>query len=351
MSKTISVIIPAYNAEQYLAKTLDSILAQTFPDLEIIVVNDASTDSTSAVIEHYTALDDRIRVLHKTKNEGVSFARNDALELASGTYLLFVDSDDWIDPDTCAQALAAMEAHDTDLVMWSYIREVRGASYPKRIFDGSRVFDEADVQENLYRRMAGAYGEELAQPENADALCTIWGKLYRRELIEQNGIRFPDIRKTGTYEDGLFNLEVMAHVKKAVFLDAYYYHYRRGQDTSLTTAYKADLPQKWKNMFRLIREHIQRNDLGEEFSQALSNRIALSVVSLGINEAENPAGGAAVIRGLRKILRDETYCSAIRALDIRPMPIHWKAFFLCARFGCAWGLYLLLLVIQKIRGR
>lgn len=351
MNKKISVIIPAYNAEHFLSKTLDSVLAQTHLDLEVIVVNDASSDGTAVLLDRYAALDHRIRVVHKTKNEHVSCARNDALDLATGDYLLFVDSDDWIEPETCERALSTLEAYDADLVMWSYVREVGEDSRPKRIFDGEQIFDADAVREKLYRRMVGAYGEELAHPENADALCTIWGKLYRRELIEKNHTRFPDIRKTGTYEDGLFNLEVLRHVRKAVYLDEYFYHYRRSLDHSLSTYYKADLPQKWKYLFGLIRQHIHEHELDDTFSQALSNRIALSVISLGINEAENPAGAAAVVRGLRRILQDEEYRSAIHRLDLSPMPIHWKAYFTCARWGWAWGLYELLLVIQKIRGR
>lgn len=351
MSDLISVIIPAYNAEAFLNKTLDSVCAQTYRDLEIIVVNDASTDGTAAVIDRCAAMDSRIRVVHKQINEGVSYARNDALDLASGEYLLFVDGDDWIDPETCQRAMDSMAQHGADLVMWSYIREVGGESRPKQIFDNDRIFGADEVREQLYRRMAGACGKELARPENADALCTVWGKLYRRDLIERHHIRFPDIRKTGTFEDGLFNLEALAHVKKAVFLDEYFYHYRRSLAGSLSTVYKADLPQRWKYLFSLIRTHIQQNGLGPDFSQALSNRIALSLISLGINEAENPNGTRAVVRGLKHLIRDEEYRSALRNLDLSPMPIHWKGYFLCAKLGCAWGLYGLLLVIQKIRGR
>ena len=177
-----------------MEKTLDSVLAQTFRELEIIEVNDASTDGTAAIIDRYATQDPRIRVLHKAKNEGVSWARNHALELATGEYLMFVDSDDWIEPDTCARALDALTEHRADLVMWSYIREVGSESRPKRIFDGDRIFDADAVREKLYLRMVGASAQELSQPENADALCTIWGKLYRRDLIEQHQIRFPDIR-------------------------------------------------------------------------------------------------------------------------------------------------------------
>ena len=351
MKATISVIIPVYNMEAFLAQCLDSVLAQTHRELEVLVVNDASTDATAELLDRYAARDPRVRAIHKTKNEGVSFARNDALALASGNYLLFVDGDDWIEPDTCRRALAAQEAHCADLVMWSYIREVGAYSHPKRIFDGDRVFGADEVREQLYRRMAGASREELRQPENADALCTVWGKLYRRALIERHHIRFPDIRKTGTYEDGLFNLEVMAHVKKAVFLEEYFYHYRRSLDGSLSTVYQPDLPRKWCHMFDLIRAHIREHALGADFSQALSNRIALSMIPLGINETESRRAPGSVAGSLRRLLREEPYRSALRQLDLGPMPIHWKAYFTCARLGWAWGLYALLLVIQKIRGR
>ncbi len=351
MNQTISIIVPAYNAAKYLNKSLESILCQTWSNLEIIVVDDASSDQTASIISSFAEKDPRIRFLHKETNEGVSFARNDALDLATGEYLMFVDGDDWIEPETCRKALDAIVTHGADMVMWSYIREMGSESRPKRIFDQDQVFEATEVREKLYRKMVGAYGQELSQPENADALCTVWGKLYRRSLIETNSIRFPDIRKIGTYEDGLFNLEVLRHVRKAVFLNDHLYHYRRGQDASLTTAYNPKMPGLWKNLFSLIRQHLEWHDLDETFHQALSNRIALSLIPLGINEAENKAGPAAVIRGLRTIIRDPEYRAALGKLDFSRLPIHWRLYFTCARLNCAEGVYLLLLVIQKIRGR
>lgn len=351
MDTKISVIVPVYNGEAYLAQSLESILRQTWSDLEIIIVDDASTDQTPSVIRAFARKDPRIRFLCKEKNEGVSFARNDALELATGEYLMFVDGDDWIDPETCEEALRAIRQHHADVVMWSYIREGANDSRPKHIFPEDRLFDRQAVHDRLYRRMVGASAEELSQPENADALCTVWGKLYRRELVEQHRIRFHDIRQTGTYEDGLFNLEVFRHVERAFFLNRHFYHYRRGQDQSLTTAYNPRMPLLWKNMFTLIRQHLEQHQADESFYLALNNRIALSLIPLGINEAENKKGPAAVIRGLRNIIRDRDYRSALKTLDFSRLPIHWKLYFSCARVSSAAGLYCLLLVIQKIRGR
>lgn len=351
MGPKVSIIIPAYNAAKHLANSLESVLCQSWSNLEIIVVDDASSDNTASIIRAYADLDPRIRFICKQTNEGVSLARNDALALATGEYLMFVDGDDWIEPGTCTHAIQAIQQYQADVVMWSYIREGQNESRPKIIFGEDRVFDEQAVRNQLYRRMVGASSEELSQPENADALCTVWGKLYRRELVEQNHIRFYDIRKTGTYEDGLFNLEVLRHVRKAVFLNAHLYHYRRGQDQSLSTAYNPKMPFLWKNLFHLIRQHLDQYHLDESFYQALNNRIALSLIPLGINEAENHDGTTAVIQGLQRLIRDPEYRTALKTLDFSCLPIHWRIFFTCAKLNCAVGLYALLLVIQKIRGR
>lgn len=351
MKPKISIIVPVYNAETYIGQSLDSLLNQNYDNLEIIVVDDASIDGSLSVISRYAQADPRIIIISKKHNEGVSLARNAALERVTGDYVLFVDGDDWIEPNTCLVAVETAEQHNADVVMWSYIREIGIESRPKQIFTENRVFDDNNVREQLYRRMVGAYGEVLSQPENADALCTVWGKLYRREIIEENSIRFFDIRKIGTYEDGLFNLEIFRHVRKAVFLNQHWYHYRRNQDNSLSTAYNPQLPALWKNLFSVIRQHLDNHGLDDTFYEALSNRIALSLIPLGINEVERKGGAAAIIHGIRAILRDPDYRAAIAKFDVSSLRIHWKVFFTYARMNWAVGVYLLLIIIQKLRGR
>lgn len=351
MKPKISIIVPVYNAETYIGQSLDSLLSQSYDNLELIVVDDASTDGSLSVISRYAQADPRIMVISKRHNEGVSLARNAALEQATGDYVLFVDGDDWIEPNTCLVAVEAAEQHSADVVMWSYIREIGTESRPKQIFTEDRVFDADGVREQLYRRMVGAYGEFLSQPENADALCTVWGKLYRREIFEKNSICFFDIRKIGTYEDGLFNLEAFRYVRKAVFLNQHLYHYRRNQDNSLSTAYNPQLPVLWKNLFSLIRQHLDYYELDETFYEALSNRITLSLIPLGINETERKGDRIAIIHGIRTIIRDPDYRAAIAEFDVSTLPLHWKVFFTCARMNWAMSVYLLLVIIQKIRGR
>ena len=351
MDHQISIIIPNYNGAAHLRMCLDSVLNQTYKNIEIIVIDDASEDESCEIIQEYAKRDVRVCGILKTTNEGVSLARNAGLDAASGAYILFVDGDDWIDEKTCETAIETAKRTQADVVMWSYIRELGCESRPTEIFPEDRFFDQNEVRQNLYRRMVGAHSELLRRPERADALSTVWGKLYRRELIEQAGIRFEDIRKTGTYEDGLFNLEFFYHCKQAVFLNQYLYHYRRNQDSSITTAYKPNLPQKWHVLFDLIHAHLQTHQMEPLFYQSLNNRIALSLIQLGINEMECQAKAPVIIRNLRAILCDPVYRRAIMQLDISPMPIHWKVFYICARRDCSMAVYALLAIIQKIRGR
>lgn len=350
MKTVISVVIPVFNSGIYLRQCLDSVINQTWKNLQIICVDDGSSDSSSDILNEYALKDRRILVLRK-ENEGVSVARNTALQYTTGEYIMFVDSDDWIELDTVEYALQSAKEHNADVVMWSYIRELGNESRKKYIFNHDIVFEEPYVKEYLYRRMVGPYGEEIKKPENMDSLCPIWNKLYRGELIRKYTINFYDIREIGTYEDGLFNLEFFLHSKKAIFIEKYFYHYRRNNIFSLTSVYKPQLLQQWDKLFEIISQHIIQNRLDHTYHKALSNRIALSCIALGLNEMECDGSAVNKIKKIRTLLAKPQYQEALKDLDIARLPIHWKVFFLFARINWTVGIYGLLRIIQKIRGK
>ncbi|MDO4555751.1 MAG: glycosyltransferase [Lachnospiraceae bacterium] len=236
-NEKISIIVPVYNGEKYLEQCLDSLVEQTYTNIEIICINGSSNDNSLKILNQYAKIDSRIKVITR-ENKGVSISRNEGLNVATGEFILFVDADDWIEKNTCEIVLQEFLRNKTDIVMWSYIREFQNNSQPKKIFDYDRIeYSENDVKQ-LHRRFIGLIGKELEKVENADALCPVWGKLYKREIIEEYRIRFIDIRDIGTYEDGLFNLEYFAHVKKAVYIQQYLYHYRKDNPASITSKYK-----------------------------------------------------------------------------------------------------------------
>lgn len=343
----ISVIIPVYNAETYLVQCIKSVINQTYRNLEIICIDDGSSDKSGEILDSYAQIDERIQVIHK-ENQGVSSARNDALQLSHGSYVMFVDADDWIDIDTCKQAISVMINHDADVVMWSYISEHLTSKSRKEIFATDIIFDREEVLCKLHRRYIGILNEELAYPEQADSLCTVWGKLYRRNIIKEKGIVFTDLDTIGTYEDGLFNMEFFFYVNRVVYLNQCLYHYRRQNQTSITSDYREKLFNQWKNLFHIMKDYIRRYNLPRQYEEALNNRIALSTLGLGLNIVNSGLGCRKKIRLLKEILFDVEYREAYRKLDFQYLPLHWKLFYGSAAHRFTLGVYILLVIIRKI---
>ena len=346
----ISIIIPIYNVGVNLRKSLESVINQSYSDLQIICVNDGSTDYSLDILNEYQKRDSRIEIISQ-KNAGVSIARNEGLKRVKGKYILFLDGDDWLEPNACQETMKTLIDTNSDLVIFPYIREMKDRSFPKKIYDDYRLFEKDQVLNQLHRRMVGITGEELRHPENADALCTVWGKLYKAELIMDNHIHFYDIRKIGTYEDGLFNLNVLRYVQKAVYIPKYLYHYRRDQADSITNKYNENLKKQWNRLFHIIAKYIKENKLGVSYQEALYNRVALSLIVLGINEVEGNNLALKKVRNINDIIKEPLYRKAIHRMDMSYFPIHWKVFFLAAKYGNSLLIYMMILAIQKLRGR
>lgn len=343
----ISIIVPVYNAEEYLDKCIESLIDQTYTNIEIIFVYNKSTDNSLQKLQQYQKIDSRILIVEK-ENEGVSAARNKGMNLATGDYLMFVDSDDWIDLDNCERALQMIVKEQADIVLWSYVREFQNQSLKKEIFDEEKIVFFKEETKKIHRRFIGVLDEEMVRPENADALCTVWGKLYKRELIVNNRIFFVDLQEIGTYEDGLFNLEVFNFADKVIYINQFFYHYRKTNNSSITSKYNSELSEQWINLFDKMEDYIKCNNLGIEYKQALNNRIAMSILGLGLNEIASEKDGFKKIQSIRRIISQPRYREAYKELKLKYFPLHWKVFYWCAKRKCATGVYMLLVAIKKI---
>ena len=199
----ISVIVPVYNAEKYLHRCVDSILNQTYKNLEIILIDDGSKDSSGTICDAYAAKDSRIKVIHQ-KNFGVSAARNAGLDAAFGDYITFVDSDDSIKADMLEKLVSKLQRENADLVICGSLIDngIRLTKHPKK------------CKEKIYST------EELMK----DYVCADWiftgpcNKLYKYELF--NDIRFPEFR---AHEDAFIMHHILGQCKKAVFIEKYLY--------------------------------------------------------------------------------------------------------------------------------
>ena len=340
----ISIIVPIYNVASYLPQCLDSLVNQTYRDIEIICVNDGSTDGSLAILLEYAQKDERIKIISR-ENKGISCSRNEALNITQGEWTMFVDSDDWIDLSTCESALNLALQHQADVVMWAYMREFKKQSLPKLYLSETTIWKENISQ--LHRRIVGPINEELTRPDTLDSWGTIWGKLYRSSFIHSNSpIRFVDTKLIGSAEDVLFNIAYMGRISKAIYVPETWYHYRKGE--SYTSSYKADLPQKWNKLYQKIKEEIQEQQLGYDFEQAYFNRISLGIIGLGLNEMFAKSSFKQKYLRIQTLLNRDIYREAIQKFPIQYFPIHWKMFFQLAKKNNSIGTMLMLLVIKKI---
>lgn len=344
----ISIIIPVYNTEKYLSKCIASVRNQTYKNLELIFVDDGSTDSSSAIIADAVKLDPRVKYVGQ-KNCGLSAARNRGMKEASGDYIMFLDSDDWIDQETCEISLKKILEYDADVVFWSYVREYPGKSLKTLVFDDKEIVWMSDTMHRLFQRMVGLTEKELAEPQKIDSLITVWGKLYKKSVL--SNINFIDTTVIGT-EDALFNIQVFSQVQSAVYIPRCFSHYRKYNEISLTHQYKAKLAKQWSELYQRILQVLRMQKRDKECFIALNNRICLGLIGLGLNLVEdNEMSFGEKMKELHKILDMQHYKKALATFSIKNLPIHWKIFFVCAKLRLDLFLYFILLVMNWLRSR
>ena len=340
----ISIIVPVYNVEKYLEQCIESIINQTYTNLEIILLNDGSKDSSGAICDRYAEKDSRILVVHKN-NEGLAQTRNLGIELAKGEYVMFVDSDDWVDNDICQTLMDAIYTYNVESSMCSYMKEYSGESIPKILHNQDTVFDG-----NKFRlRICGPKNEELKQPENLDCYSTVWGKIYPACAVKK--YKFTDLKEIGTAEDMLFNLHIFSDIDSMVYVNKNLYHYRKNVSTSITSVYKAKLQEQWENLYSKMTHIINSEQLGDEFRVSLDNRIALNTLGLGLNCMQGTPKFIELYKRVKKVLTDERRNRALKQLKIKYMPIYWKFFFLFAKWKFTFMLCIMLIMIEKLRGK
>lgn len=234
MRPEISVIIPVYNAAPFLRRCLGSLQAQTFRQWQAVCVDDGSTDSSPAVLDSFAAADSRITVVHK-RNEGVSKARNDAMLLAQGRYIVYLDSDDFLHPQAFEICMAIARKEHPDLIAYTYDRTYRTAAIIRNILHlrqpektTYRHYDADAVQYittgNLHRYATERSRVPASGRRWAVKHCQPWRCFYSRHVVEDVAF-IPGIM----YEDFPWWGEVMLNVKKAVILNLplYFYHPNR----------------------------------------------------------------------------------------------------------------------------
>lgn len=343
----VSIIVPVYKTKEYVGQCVQSLCSQSYSNLEIILVDDGSPDECPALCDAYAAQDERIQVIHKRK-EGSSLAREAGLQVASGEYVLFVDSDDWIEPDTVECCIEAAQRDNAGCVMFGYTREYPGKSIDTLLFDHDFSYDEASAEEEIHRRMVGLVGEELREPQRIDRLSSVCMKLYRAEVARKGRIVSEQV--VGTSEDTIFNLYALDGCRIS-YINRCFYHYRKTNAQSITTAYKADLAEKWDVMYGVVQEYLESSGKAEAYRPPFLNRIACGMIGLGLNEISGRANIWQKARRLKEILAKPLYTEAFDQLDTSYCDMKWKLFFLLCKGKAAFPLAVLLKIMNYLRSR
>lgn len=218
MEQLISVIVPVYNVEKYLDRCVESIVNQTYKNLEIILVDDESPDNSPRMCDEWAKKDSRIKVIHK-KNGGVSSARNAALDIAAGDYIAFVDSDDWIEQDMYKKLVDYAVNYDADIVKCLF--------YKNESNGFQTAFGNADSPDKLYNNSFELRKSVITYEDFA----SVFNGIYKRKAFEN--IRFNE--KIRISEDLLINYKLNSCVNKKVIVKKYLYHYRINENSVMHT--------------------------------------------------------------------------------------------------------------------
>ena len=272
MTEKITVIVPVYNVEHYLDKCLDSLINQTYKNLEIIVINDGSTDNSGIICQEYAQKDNRIIYVEK-ENGGQSEARNMGLDRMTGSYVTFVDSDDWVEADYVETLYQKITEYQADIAVGNYYSyneqegifcfHIFGSSYYEKVYDNVSIF------ENFY---------ESEHMKNFALIC-VGGKLYKSDLFRE--LRF-EVGKLG--EDGYLNQKIYLLAEKTIYLNKglYAYRQREGSSSRIWT-------EKW--MHALVDAMSERITLLANMNYPLEKHLAVYRQMLEVSIANGQASG------------------------------------------------------------
>ena len=229
-----SVIVPVYRTGEYLDRCVRSVLSQSCPDLELILVDDCSPDHCGKLCDEYAALDPRVRVIHMPVNVGLGFARNAGLDAALGDFILFLDSDDWLCPEALERCSALMDA-DIGIFGTTFVYEQTGK-------------EDIRLPQTAFARTKEEKADMFAMLTQARIFQFAWNKIYRREFLLASGVKF---EKTPLIEDFLFNIALLPEAESVRSIAENLHYYRKPIHETLASKYHPDFFQLSKRKYAL----------------------------------------------------------------------------------------------------
>ncbi|MCX6727162.1 MAG: glycosyltransferase family 2 protein [Candidatus Shapirobacteria bacterium] len=271
----VSIIVPIYNAENYLAKCVGSISCQSYKNFEMILIDDGSGDNSGRMCDKYAAKNKMVKVIHK-KNAGPAAARNDGLKISEGKYIFFMDADDFIEKNALELLVAGYDQSKADLVIGDFkkIKNFKTEIRNDIFFDENKLLKQQDIIE--YTRFY------LKKPNKYLLLAFSWGRLFKSSIIRNNKLCFSE--KLHTFEDVAFNFDYLRYTKKVFFINTVIYNHLIYDNLSSATTAVGDDPSKlfgYKQALQNVGAFLKGNISDEEIKQEVGHAyVSLTIIQL-----------------------------------------------------------------------
>ncbi|MDO4978961.1 MAG: glycosyltransferase family 2 protein [Candidatus Saccharibacteria bacterium] len=330
----ISVIIPVYNVKKYLTECIDSVLNQTYERIEIILIDDGSTDGSSRICDVYGDKYENIKVIHKN-NHGLGMARNTGLDVAIGDVIMFLDSDDYLDEDCLEHLYAVMKEKKLDFVKTGH----------RRVADNGRVIFETDYKcelfdkDNIRDMIPRFLGSNLTDQDGlAMSVC---GALFRKKIIDDFGIRFPS-EQIMISEDVIFNIDYSGHIYSAAVLPEIYYNYRYNNG-SLTTQYRRDRFEKVLILYDELKTRFESFGMTDDVQLRL-DKMFLIYLRMCIAQEKRSVSKKKIqdsVNRVKSILCDQVVQEIVGDFPVSKMGVKQRLFVFLMKHRCSYILYFL----------
>ena len=310
--KKISIIVPVYNTkEKYLKKCLDSLISQTIqPQIEIIIVDDGSKKDIAELCDAYAQKYEYIKVIHQN-NQGLAMSRNNGMKQAKGEWIMFVDSDDWVEKDICEKLLKEAK-EDVDIIISSCNNCYMDLIKPVKMFEGQNM-EWSDNREVLELQIISKFVLR-EKSHNAPYVSVAWAKLYRIKFLEQNNLE--NICKLRFREDNIFNLYCFEKSRKIVYRDYYLYNYRQCEN-SLIHRSDWNMIELYIEYLEEIKKFIKKYNKSIKFYEAYKIRNIQSIVNIiGQYIFRNKCRHKEKIKKIKEIMKHENFIDAVYNVDI-----------------------------------
>ena len=343
----ISIVLPTYNVKDYIGQCIASLTEQTYENLEILIVDDGSTDGTGSVCDALAATDSRIRVIHK-ENGGTHTGRNLGIRESTGQYIMFLDPDDWLDKETFAELVEKIREHDPDVIRFSYVREFPTHSAVKDNTFLPVSLCQGEACKTICRQTMGLIDGELAHPENMNFLASACFCLYKKSVIDANKLEFYNIREIATFSDGLFNIRFLQKADRFLYVDKPYYHYRKFSAGAATSNYRENFLKRQLLLFGML-EKIAQEEGTEPFRKGFYNRVIFSTMEICLNALKRKQSWLQQYREMKQVLKSPLHRQAYGYLQLGMLPMKWKVYYFLVKTRLTLPVFLMTKIIRFIQ--